>query len=40
LAAYLLQGTDAIVHLGCTGSAQPEGDWLSIAETLEFLPVE
>jgi hypothetical protein len=38
---YLLGTDEFLVMMLCTtGDLRPEDDWLSIAETIEFLPVE
>ncbi|MEA2026469.1 MAG: hypothetical protein U9O18_07240, partial [Chloroflexota bacterium] len=37
---YLFDGGDGAFVLSCYGEDPPDDDWLSIAETLEFLPAE
>jgi len=40
-AVYLLSDGDALVVMSCVAQEPPDGDWwLSIAETIEFLPEE
>ncbi len=42
LTVYVTQSDQLLVALHCTavGSERPDDDWLSIAETIEFLPTE
>ena len=35
---YLVAGTDAMFMVECVGRNPPEDDWLSIVESIEFLP--
>jgi hypothetical protein len=37
---YAIAGDDAIAFLWCSGETPLESDWLSIAESVEFLPSE
>ena len=37
---YLLTDGHSLVFFGCWSDYRPADDWLSIAETIEFLPVE
>jgi hypothetical protein len=39
-AQYLVLGDDSRHWLSCIGEVRPDDDWLSIAETIEFLPDE
>jgi hypothetical protein len=38
--AYILKDGGTLAWLACAGIDRPADDWLSIAETLEFLPAE
>ncbi len=37
---YVVAGDVVSLAFNCTANARPEDDWLSIAETVEFLPAE
>ena len=37
---YAIGADNAVAFLWCTGTASHRGDWLSIAESFEFLPAE
>lgn len=39
-ANYLIEGDEVILALACAGPERPDDDWLSIAESFEFLPEE
>ena len=37
---YLIESADTRYQLRCFGSERPEDDWRSVADTMEFIPIE